>query len=374
MRFASLFSGIGGFELGLSDSGFVPSLLCDIDPVAQHVLKSRFPDAPIEGDIRNIERLPAGTDLVTAGFPCQDLSSVGQKNGIGGTRSGLIGEVYRILQVSKPEWIIIENVYFMLHLNKGAGIKNIVAALEDLGYSWAYRVLDSLGFGLPQRRRRVFIVASRSGDPRNVLLSDSGTLKPGIPSVDRPIGFYWTEGTYATGLAADSVPPLKGGSTIGIPSPPAVLMPSGLVGMPHIEDAEAIQGFPRNWTKNAMEVSRPGFRWRLVGNAVPVNVAQWLGKQLANPGGYDSSCDMKLDEGHTWPDAAWGQGGKRFRSNALHHPAGAKLPSLDACLARELKPLSIRATAGFLSRAGKGRLRFPEGFLCSIERHLAVAA
>jgi len=372
MRFASLFTGIGGFELGLADSGFEPSLLCEIDPIAQAVLRARFPAVELAADVTELERLPAGTDLVTAGFPCQDLSSSGPKGGIDGLRSGLIGEVFRLLESSRPRWVLIENVHFMLHLSKGSAIAQIVNSLEALGYSWAYRVLDSQGFGLPQRRRRVFVLASLDGDPRDVLLADQGSFKASAPSLEKPIGFYWTEGTYATGLAGDAVPPLKGGSTIGIPSPPAILLPEGLVGMPHVEDAEALQGFPRGWSIAAETAGKASYRWKLIGNAVPVNVARWVGSKLQVPGLYDSSGDVPLDPKVTWPDAAWGRSGERYRSDVSHYPRDARSPSLAALLRHDLRPLSVRAASGFLTRARKGRLRFPPGFLESVERHLEL--
>lgn len=373
MRFASLFAGIGGFELGLADSGFEPALICEIDPIAQAVLRTRFPTVELAADVTELERLPAGTELVTAGFPCQDLSSSGPKGGIDGLRSGLIGEVFRLVENSRPRWVLLENVHFMLHLSKGAAIAQIVANFEALGYSWAYRVLDSQGFGLPQRRRRVFILASSDGDPRDVLLTDQGAFEANAPSLDKPIGFYWTEGTYATGLAGDAVPPLKGGSTIGIPSPPAILLPDGLVGMPHVEDAEALQGFPRGWSFAAESVAKASYRWKLIGNAVPVNVAKWVGSKLLAPGSYDASNNLPLDQTATWPDAAWGAGGERYRAEVGHYPKNIRAPSLAALLQHDLRPLSVRASSGFLSRARKGRLRFPTGFLESVERHLELS-
>ena len=99
---------------------------------------------------------------------------------------------------------------------------------------------------LPQRRRRVFIVASQTRDPRDVLLAQGGGTEK-WPAVDmaRPIGFYWTEGRTGHGLTGDAVPPLKAGSTLAIPCPPAVLLPSGRVVTPTIGAVEQFQGFPR---------------------------------------------------------------------------------------------------------------------------------
>src|SRR5690606_8248114 len=113
----------------------------------------------------------------------------------------------------------------MLQLGKGKALDVIVNTLEDLGYRWAYRVVDSRAFGLPQRRERVFMIASLEEDPRHVLYADEA----GPPSEDErdaegrlgvACGFYWTEGLRGLGWAVDAVPTLKGGSTIGIPSPP----------------------------------------------------------------------------------------------------------------------------------------------------------
>ena len=95
-------------------------------------------------------------------------------------------------------------------------------------------------------------------------------------------GFYWTEGIRGLGWAVDAVPTLKGGSTIGIPSPPAMVFPLGLVGKPDVRDAERMQGFVADWTQPAESVVRAGHRWHLVGNAVTVDVATWIGERLAD--------------------------------------------------------------------------------------------
>ena len=111
-------------------------------------------------------------DVITAGFPCQDLSQVGRTKGISGSESSLINEVFRLL-VSAPtkvRWLVLENVPFMLRLQRGRAIQEITQSASRLGWQWAYRTVDTRAFGLPQRRRRVILLASRSEDPRPILL------------------------------------------------------------------------------------------------------------------------------------------------------------------------------------------------------------
>ena len=120
-------------------------------------------------------------------------------------------------------------------------------------------------------------------------------------------GFYWTEGRGGLGWAQDAVPTLKGGSTIGIPSPPGIWVPNAEPGrrivMPSVEDAEALQGFDRGWTAPADEGRRNGPRWKLVGNAVTVGVAEWVGDRLTSPGPYSLADEPWLGDG-SWPNAA----------------------------------------------------------------------
>ena len=93
-------------------------------------------------------------------------------------------------------------------------------------------------------------------------------------------GFYWTEGIRGLGWAFDAIPTLKGGSTVGIPSPPAIILPDGIIVKLNIQDAERIQGFEAGWTQPAELVARPGMRWKLVGNAVTVGAAEWIGRRI----------------------------------------------------------------------------------------------
>jgi DNA (cytosine-5)-methyltransferase 1 len=369
---AGLFAGIGGFELGLAHAGCEVALLCENWPPARAVLEARFPKVPLAGDIRELKALPKDVNLVCAGFPCQDLSSVGEKEGIRGARSSLVGEVFRLLKRSTVEWVLLENVPFMLQLNRGQAMHAIRSALEQLGYTWAYRILDSQAFGVPHRRRRVYLVAARNADPRGVLLVDDvPPPPPREPTLDLPLGFYWTEGTYAVGLAVDAIPPLKNGSTIGIPSPPAILMPDGRVVLPDVRDGERLQGFPADWTKPAEVVARPSLRWSLVGSAVTVNAVHWLVQKLPVPGEYRPSTSVPLRDGEKWPLAAWGRDGMRFRAAISDWPLRPKKRTgLRQFLRFPTKPLTTRATIGFVKRARAGGLQFPAGFLRSLERHV----
>lgn len=221
MRIAGLFAGIGGFELGMHRAGHATELLCDVLPTSRAVLAARFPGVDYHDDITTLRSLPASVDAICAGFPCQDLSQAGRTAGLEGERSGLIGEVFRLLSRRRVPTVIVENVPFMLQLNGGNAMRAIVDEFERRGYRWAYRVVDTFGFGLPQRRERVFLIASRELDPADVLLADERPVERPKSAIGRLAhGFYWTEGLGGLGWAVDAVPTLKNGSTIGIPSPP----------------------------------------------------------------------------------------------------------------------------------------------------------
>jgi DNA (cytosine-5)-methyltransferase 1 len=371
LNVVGLFAGIGGFELGLGGNGHSATLLVENSQPAMHVLRQRFPDSKIEPDVRDLASLPPGTDLVVAGFPCQDLSSVGRKAGIEGSRSFLVSEVFRLLSNADAPWVVLENVPFLLSLSGGSALRYISTALNELGYRWAYRVVDSNAFGLPQRRNRWFLVASRVGDPRNVLLADD--VDRPLPNADYPevaCGFYWTEGMRGFGWAVDAIPPIKCGSSVGVPSPPAIRLPSKRYVTPDIRDAERLQGFPGDWTSPAEEVAKRGERWRMIGNSVSVPTAAWLGKRLATPGQYSPGLD-KPWTATSWPRrAAWADlDGVIHAADVGPWPEWNSRPPLEAFLRYPGKPLSARAARGFLSRTRKGSLRFPEGFIAELHHY-----
>lgn len=372
-----LFAGIGGIELGLGDAGHEPRLLCEIMPTARAVLETRFPGVRLEADVTELRALPRDTELLTAGFPCQDLSQAGLTRGIDGAQSSLVGRVFELLQRRRVPWVLLENVPFMLQLASGRALDVIISELERLGYAWCYRVIDAQAFGRPQRRERVFLLASLEEDPREVLFSGdspsaSHQKEPIQP--DKAYGFFWTEGLRGLGWAVEAVPTLKGGSTVGIPSPPAILLPGGRIVTPAVEDAERLQGFRAGWTEPVSQVDRASLRWKLIGNAVAVPVARWIGKRLAEPGQFLDPPAWRLQPGRRWPRAAWNLGEGRFGCELSTWPCKAKQARLQSFLRHEPSPLSERATRGFLERTSRSSLKFPPGFLEALRAHLRAVA
>jgi DNA (cytosine-5)-methyltransferase 1 len=384
LKTAGLFAGIGGIELGLHDAGHSTSLLCELEPHANDVLRRRFPESDLCADVRDLKSLPK-VDLLAAGFPCQDLSQAGRTAGIKGKNSGLVGEVFRLLGSGRrqPKWLLLENVPFMLQLDRGMAMSFLTKTLSELGFSWAYRTVDTRSFGLPQRRQRVLLLASKTEDPRAVLFADdAGPPEDLSETAARRVacGFYWTEGIRGLGWAVDAVPTLKGGSGIGIPSPPAIWMrhADGEIVTPEIRDAERLQGFPADWTlqdddpEHRISEGRKAIaaRWKLVGNAVSVPLARWLGGRLASPGVFDEFELCRKKVGSAWPPAACGRDKEVMRVDVSLWPVRTPARHLADFLEYPTKPLSERATAGFLNRTGRSQLRFPDGFVQAIADHL----
>ena len=171
MKYISLFTGIGGFDLGFDLVGMQCALQVEKDKNAQFVLNNRWTNVPKLEDVRNVTTETAlAVDLICGGFPCQDVSVAGKREGLAGERSGLWFEFRRIIDELKPKWVVIENVPGLLSSNDGRDMGAVVGGLAKCGYWWAYRVLDAQFYGVPQRRRRVFIVASlTAGNPQKVL-------------------------------------------------------------------------------------------------------------------------------------------------------------------------------------------------------------
>ena len=211
MTGVSLFAGIGGFDLAMQRAGVRVAAAVEIDAAARGVLADRFPETRLFNDVTEVtgDQLRAAgfvpeRGIITAGFPCQDLSVAGRRGGLGeGTRSGLFWHIDRLVDELRPAWVVLENVPGLLSAvcphppaesapadhgtpgrearsaraprgaceggcmpSHGGAMGLVLGALADRGYGFAYRVLDAQFFGVPQRRRRVFVVGRAGGDAR----------------------------------------------------------------------------------------------------------------------------------------------------------------------------------------------------------------
>lgn len=164
MRHLDLFSGIGGFALAFGRVGFETVAFCEVDPFACRALAHRWPDVPNLGDVTKIDgtKLNGKVDVITGGFPCQDLSVAGKRKGLRGERSGRFWHIIRLANETEAPWLVLENVPGLLSSNGGRDMRIVLDALGEAGYVVDADILDAQYFGVPQRRRRIFFVCERA--------------------------------------------------------------------------------------------------------------------------------------------------------------------------------------------------------------------
>lgn len=168
LTMGSLFAGVGGFDAGFEAAGFESRWCVEWDEKAQCVLRRHFSGAQIHGDITKIGHADLEpVDVITYGFPCQDLSVAGKRAGMKeGTRSGLFYEAMRIIRELRPRFCLFENVPGLFSSDKGRDFGRALYHLAECGYRHTFYItLDSKWFGLAQRRRRVFGISSREVEP-----------------------------------------------------------------------------------------------------------------------------------------------------------------------------------------------------------------
>lgn len=360
MKAISLFSGVGGFEIGFERAGIETVLQAEQDKWCLSVLEKHWPNTRRVTDVRDVgdrglqgeavrragggpwhpggadvyassERTRTrGIDLIYGGFPCQDLSVAGARAGLNGERSGLFFEFARILADLRPQWCVIENVPGLLSSNKGRDFATVLDSLDELGYGVAWTILDAQHFGVPQRRRRVFVVgclgdwrpaaevlsleesSGRNPSPRRkagqdtpasiaVRLAQTGSNGWGI-GVD---GQAYTLDGAQQAVLANPLGAHHGRMDLGhdtyIPETAWALQerdakgPDSSTKEGHLlpssagvrrltpRECERLMGWPDDWTRwgaDGKEIA-DSHRYRMCGNGVVAPVAEWIGHRLA---------------------------------------------------------------------------------------------
>jgi DNA-cytosine methyltransferase len=197
LKHASFFSGVGGLDLGFERAGIETVSVSEIDPYANAVLAERFPSAPNLGSITEVKAndIPEA-DIWSGGFPCQDLSVAGKRAGFAGKRSSLAFTFLDLVEQRRPRWLVLENVPGLFSSNGGADFGRLLYEMEQLRYGVSWRTLDARYFGVAQRRRRVFLIASLESDrAAEVLLECEGCERHPAPR--------WTQGQGVAGGTPD---------------------------------------------------------------------------------------------------------------------------------------------------------------------------
>lgn len=292
MRFVSLFSGVGGFDLGLEAAGWECVAQVEWDKHCQDVLARHWPDVPRWSDVSEVSgaELPPA-DVIAFGSPCQDLSIAGKRAGLNGERSVLFFEAVRIIKEMRdatnnafPRFVIWENVAGALSSSGGRDFGAVLDELADLGavdIEWA--VLDARWFGTPQRRRRVFVVAGF--DPRAIGAGQVLHVAPGDPrdpvADDDIVGFYSKHGKFDRPVPG-GLPPLTVGTGLGIATSCAVVGARRRARRLTPRESERAQGWPDDhtrWRADGTEVA-DSHRYRMCGNGVASPVAEWIATQI----------------------------------------------------------------------------------------------
>ncbi|MDR2203623.1 MAG: DNA (cytosine-5-)-methyltransferase [Nitrososphaerota archaeon] len=314
IRVCELFAGIGGFRLGLENASpqFQTVYANELDKWAASIYRYHWNDNTLcEGDIKNIQtkELP-NFDLLCGGFPCQPFSLAGKRQGINDSRGTLFWEILRIAKAKQPKIILLENVPGLLSVQQGKVFQTIIEDLGELGYLCEWKIFNSQYFGVPQQRRRLFIVAHFAthgggggavfplGNGSGVCFEENREQKV-CATIMATYAKRGGGGTYivqprptATNddqfrVYANRVPTLLARMGSGGGNVPLVLCENqGMRRLTCIE-CERLQGFPDNWTltgltvKGETKISNTQ-RYKCLGNAVTTNVITQIGKLILN--------------------------------------------------------------------------------------------
>ena len=283
----SLFAGIGGFDLGFERAGIKTIWQVEINDYCRKVLARHFPDAQRFSDIRDCgANNLGGVDIVCAGVPCQDVSIAGKRAGLKGERTGLFYEFARILRELRPAWFVFENVPGLFSSNGGRDFAEVLRVfMVECRYGISWRVLNSQFFGVAQRRRRVFIVGCFGKPcPAEILFEPASGERDSAESEEarQILAAPLTSGSGVTGnapvrrreddenLIAATIN--SGGNSGGFRTEPGEHLLCATADSHRVRD---FAGLPEGLDSA---------RYRALGNALTVQIAEWIGRRIVSAG------------------------------------------------------------------------------------------
>ena len=320
MTYLSVCSGIEAVSVAWKPLGFKPVGFAEIEKFPCELLRQKYPDVKNYGDITQYEKWNIGQfDILVGGTPCQSFSVAGKRGGTADERGALMYAYLGIAETYRPRWVIWENVPGVLSSNSGYDFASFLAGLEECGYGWAYRVLDAQYFGVPQRRRRVFVIGhidNRTDLAAKVLFEleehrvsfktsegkkkeITGTLATGFGErgfdSDTILNNQFVVESYAQssfggyregcGTLTASGGEFGGGSETIIKEGKRIRRLAPL-------ECERLQGFPDNYTQiewrgKPAEQCSDSLRYKAIGNSMAVPVMRWIGERIKRIEGND---------------------------------------------------------------------------------------
>lgn len=290
MKFGSVCSGIEAASVAWNPLGWEAAWFAEIDPFCCSLLAAKYPTVTNRGNINDFSHRAGEPpiDVLIGGTPCQSFSVTGFRKGMDDPRGQLTAQFVRLADSYRPAWIVWENVTGALSADGGRAFGAFVGALGNIGYGWAYRVLDCSQWGIAQRRRRLFVVASARGSLAAVAaLFDEATLREhgcpieakqqdGVAADSCLVG--WT-GDETPKFGDDVCPTLRamqGGEGVGV-------MTCMYARRLTVGEWEQLQGFPVDYTlvEHGGKLASDRVRIKAIGNSFPVPVVRWIGERIA---------------------------------------------------------------------------------------------
>ena len=297
MIYLSVCSGIEAVSVAWEPLGFMPVGFAEIEKFPCELLKQKYPNVKNYGDITQYEKWNAGQfDILVGGTPCQSFSIAGKRGGTADERGALMYAYLGIAETYRPRWVIWENVPGVLSSNSGYDFTSFLAGLEECGYGWAYRVLDAQYFGVPQRRRRVFVIGhidNRTDLAAEVLFEPQGvcgniaagseTQKETTVAIGKGVNYFRRGGNFK--YHKDKKAATLRSSAASDCFDLVLAREKKYIRRLTPLECERLQGFPDNYTQiewrgKPAEQCPDTPRYKAIGNSMAVPVMRWIGERI----------------------------------------------------------------------------------------------